>query len=59
VISFASKEHGIIDAKMFKFTNIQHIIPPPAARMNNAVSYNFPWVIGIKVAELASRIILI
>ena len=47
VISFVCKELGMVDTKVLEFTNIQHIIAPPAIRVDNAVRCDLAFDDGV------------
>ncbi len=47
VIFLVCKEFGMVDAKMPKVRNIQHVIPSPAVRIHNTVRYNFALNDGV------------
>ena len=47
VIFLVCKEFGMVDAKMPKVRNIQHVIPSPAVRIHNAVRHNFTLNNGV------------
>jgi len=46
----------MVDPKMFKFGNIQHVIAPRAVRINDAVWDNLGAIIGYNGADEASAI---
>ena len=37
VVLLVCKEFGVVDSKMFKVRNIQHVVGLPAVRIDNAV----------------------
>jgi hypothetical protein len=39
VISFVCKEFGMVDTEVLEVRNIQHVIPSPAIRIDDAIRY--------------------
>ena len=47
VVSFVCKELGMVDAKVLKVTHIQHIIPSPTIRIDDAIRRDFTLNNGV------------
>lgn len=59
VIVVVSKQLVMIDAKVVKIRHIQHVIAPPAVRIDDAAGATLRSMIGIKVVPEALEMILV